>query len=103
MPSTTFDLARLVANGQGTPSGGPPSDESEASAWAALVDLARSARASAVQHDSLMGFADALTREQGPAIVQQITSLTDTSAVARLDSGRCLSVDFATARSPIGC
>ena len=96
MPSTTFDLARLVANGQRTPSGGPPSDEGEASARAALVDLARSAQVFAVQHESLVGFADALTREQGPAIARQMALLTDTSAVARLDSGRCLSVDFVT-------
>jgi hypothetical protein len=96
VPEVSLDVSSLLRGVElGTPSG-TTAVANEANARAGLLDLARSAQLYAENHGGMGGFAEALTAEQGPAIRRQMDNLTDTSAVARVSSDRCLSIEFAT-------
>ncbi len=96
VPDVPLDVSSQLRGGERTPAAGSAKASDEANARAALSDLARSAQLYAEEHGSMAGFADALTAEQGPAIRRQMAALTDTSAVARVSPGHCLSIEFAT-------
>jgi hypothetical protein len=90
VPDVTFLLG--AASDRADPSA---ATDREVNARLALADLIRSAGLYTREHGTTDGFARSM-RAAGPALTRQLTSLTDTSAVAEVGPQRCLRADLQT-------
>ena len=73
---------------------GDLADTQENNARIALTGLAQAARVYRDANGTTDGFADQFREQEGDALFNQMKQFTDTGAIAALDDGRCLSVEF---------